>query len=358
MKLIAPISKAEEVLPIIEAGADELYCGVLPLEWYKKYTNVASINRSERMRSNLKNFDELKRVVKIAHSYNIPVSLTLNAAYTQDQHPLLYGQVEKAIDSKVDAFIVADIGLLLLLNKMGVDIDIHISACATTFNSETAEFYQDLGATRIIIPRHMKLQEIDKLIQGINSMETEVFILNGGCRYVTGFCTFQHGIDEAKYGMLWNIAEKLNLAHRALNLLRRLPKGVVDFIDAKINLFGTIGSCMLNYKISIISEESGYNQIAKLIKEQISPNYFDLFYGIDTCGICALYELSKLRIDNIKIVGRGYATSKKIKDVKLLNAVLKYLKTQHPSKEQFSVYVKEKYKNTYNVGCRELCYYS
>lgn len=40
MKLVAPISKVEEVLPIIEAGADELYCGVLPLEWYKKYTNL------------------------------------------------------------------------------------------------------------------------------------------------------------------------------------------------------------------------------------------------------------------------------------------------------------------------------
>lgn len=107
MKLIVPISKVEEVLPIIEAGADELYCGVLPLEWYKKYTNVASINRAERMRSNLKNFDELKQIVKMAHSYNIPVSLALNSIYTEDQYPLLFIQffslsIEDAIDFRLE----------------------------------------------------------------------------------------------------------------------------------------------------------------------------------------------------------------------------------------------------------------
>lgn len=358
MKLVAPISKIEEVLPTIEAGADELYCGVLPLEWYKKYTNVASINRTERMYSNLKNFDELKQVVKIAHSYNIPVSLALNAFYTKDQYLLLNSQMRKAIDSKVDALIVADIGLLLMLNEMDVDIDIHVSTCGTTFNSETAKFYQDFGATRIILPRHMKLQEINQLIQGIDSMETEVFILNGGCRYITGFCTFQHGIDEAKHRILWNIAEKLKLGYRVLNFLRRLPRRDLNFINKKIDFFGTIGACMLNYKISVISEESSNNQTVRLIKERISPSYFDLFYGIDTCGACALYELSKMKINNIKIVGRGYATTKKINDVKFLHSILEYLNRGCPSKEKFRSYVKGKYKKIYNIKCRELCYYS
>lgn len=357
MKLVAPINKIKEVLPIIEAGADALYCGVLPLAWYKKYTNVASINRTERIRSNLKNFDELKQIVKIAHSYNTPVSLALNGIYTKDQYPLLYRQVKKAIDSKVDAFIVADMGLLLTLSKMDVDVAIHISTGGTTFNSETAKFYQDLGATRIIIPRHMKLAEIKQLIQGFHSIESEVFILNAGCSYVTGFCTFQHGIEEVKYRILWNIAEKLRLGHTTLNILRRLPKRVVNFINAKTDLMGTIGACMLNYRISVIPEEIGYEQTAELIKRRVSPSYFDLFYGIDTCGACALYELSKMKINNVKIVGRGHPTSKKINDTKFLHAALEYLNTQNPSRKEFKLYVRKKYQDIYNIKCRELCYY-
>jgi hypothetical protein len=44
IKILAPVDKVEEVSQVIEAGADELYCGLTSGEWLQKYT-LAAINR-------------------------------------------------------------------------------------------------------------------------------------------------------------------------------------------------------------------------------------------------------------------------------------------------------------------------
>lgn len=357
MKINVPVSKAGEVAAVIEAGASEIYCGVLPLEWYRKYSNVASVNRAETIRSNIENFNELKQAVKIAHSYNVPVSFALNSIYTQEQYLLLDKYIEQAVSLGIDAFIVADIGLLLKLKDMNIGKDVHISTGGTVFNSYAVKFYQHLGAKRVIIPRQMRIQEIDELTRENDSVEKEVFILNSGCRYVTGFCGFQHGLEEVRYKYIWKIAEKLNLGHRLLGLLRRLPRKVNNFINDKTNFFGSAGACMLNYNISPAIDKDVYNGDVKQIIERISSGYFDLFYGIDTCGVCALYRLRKMKINNLKIVGRGNETSKKVKDTRFVHTALEYLNNEALSEKQFRLFVREKYKEIYRIDCREFCYY-
>ena len=41
-KILSPVSKPHEVEKVVNAGADEIYCGLLTKEWVKKYSNIIS----------------------------------------------------------------------------------------------------------------------------------------------------------------------------------------------------------------------------------------------------------------------------------------------------------------------------
>lgn len=356
MKILAPVNNPKEVTKIIQAGADEIYCGVLTQNWIKRYTNVASINRREWKTANLNSFSELQEVVEIAHSNNIPVNLTLNALYTEKQYPLVFEQIEQSKKMGIDALIVADLGLLLSIKKRKIDLDIHISTGGTTFNSETAKFYEDLGATRIILPRHLQIEEMEQIIKSCPSLRFEVFILNSGCKNIDGFCTFQHGVNEILHRQVWNLPKKFNFDRYLLNVIRRLPPKLADKIKADI--FGIDSACLLNYAVSFDSAPENLNEKKqqKFILKNIAAG-FNLLSGVDTCGVCRLAELEKIGVYGLKIVGRNYSTGKKIKDVRLLRMTLSYLETNRFDTKEFYIFVKKTFKQLYKIGCGNLCYY-
>ena len=96
-KILSPISKVEEAMPLIKAGTDEFYLGWVLPEWKKKYTLIDSVNARHTDEANLKGFGELSKVVEIAHSNGKKVWLAMNSLfYTQNQLPLVLGQIERA----------------------------------------------------------------------------------------------------------------------------------------------------------------------------------------------------------------------------------------------------------------------
>ncbi len=176
MRIQAPIGSAKEVKKLIAAGADEFYCGILPDKWKERYTRMGSINRRQAEKTQLKDFDELSMAVRYSHAEEIPVYLTINEHYyTQEQHTEIKEIIEKSIDLGIDGLIVADPALLNWLK------DFKIGLCVSTggvcLNSEAIEFYSGLGARRIILPRHMTLQEIRRIADN-KKIELEAFILN------------------------------------------------------------------------------------------------------------------------------------------------------------------------------------
>lgn len=353
MKILAPVNKSGEVEKIIKAGADEIYCGVLPDSWMKRYTNVASPNRREWTSANLSDFDELKRVVDIVHTYHIPVYLAMNAFYTDQQYPLVLQQIEQAKRIGVDAFIIGDLGLILLLKKINLNISFHISNTGTTFNSQTIKFYKELGASRIILPRQLSIDEIAELVDSENDIEFEVFIMNSGCKNIDGFCTFHHGVNEILHPGIWNLFKKLGFDHYLLELVRRAPFGLSGRIKGEI--FGIDSACLLNYKISLISDKPSPKDLPSAIKAISSG--FNLLSGADPCGACDLYRLKKIGVDSIKIVGRNYPTFKKVKDVKFLKKLLLWLEQNpHIPEEEFKVNSKSRYRSLYKANCNNLCY--
>jgi putative protease len=320
MKILTPVDKIEEVDKLIDMGADEIYCGVLTPEWHDKFI-AGSINRRPGGGANFTSFSELERCVDIAHLRGIPVFLTLNEHYYfEKQYPFLEGFVNKAIEIGVDALIIADLALLLFLKQMDSKPRIIISTGGNTFNSETASFYRDLGASRIILPRHLMIKEIEDLISQVRDIEFEVFILNSRCPNVDGFCTFQHGLADESFEMLYKNA------------------------------------CLLPYDISVYTNaDADTNQQVSWKRQHIWETVHVDDYP---CGVCALYEFYEMGITSVKIVGRGNPGLRKIADVRLIRTLLDYLKDKKPTKTDFREAARGLYREIYRRNCRvHMCYY-
>lgn len=358
MKILAPVNRADEVELLVKAGAEELYCGVMPQVWKQKYTNMASMNRREWKVSNIESFEEFKRIVQIAHDHQARVCLTLNALYTQNQYPLLLETIELAQQAGIDAFIVADVGLLITLQELNLPIDIHISTGGTTFNNQTANFYQSLGAQRIIVPRHVMIDEALTMAAQNRSMEFELFILNRGCKNIDGFCTFHHGVNEVRLGKIWDYPKQHNWDQKLLNVLRRMPEKVAKPV-ARSRLFGSVGACFLSYDVTPLLEDTSVSAATLFTVKKNVEDTFNLLTGVDTCGACRMGEMMLGGITSVKIVGRENLTPKKLQDTTFLDKVRTYF-THHDPKlghRYHEPHIRRLFKEVYGFDCGRRCYY-
>ncbi len=337
LRILSPLSNVDEVEPLIEAGAGEFYCGILPEQWRRNYSVAASINRrQENNRAqgtspHMDSFDDLARCVQLARPHNVKVTLALNEHYYSNrQYPALTAYIEQCLKAGADTFIVGDIGMILTLQDIDPGVHIHISTAGTAFNSETVHFYRDLGAERVILPRHLTLDEIQAIIDKVNGIELEAFILNSRCANIDGFCTFQHGLAEF-------ITE---------------PERKRDYENA----------CMMLYKITadVKGDYSQAEKEAMLQKISMERQHFWSAVHIDDrpCGACALYELENMGLAGVKIVGRGNTFDKKIKDVRFLKGLLDFLRNENPTKKAFREQARTQYKELYDCVCLIFkCYY-
>ena len=335
IKILSPISRCDEVEDLIAAGADELYCGILLDEWRKQYTVSASLNRRQEdnpvlgTSPHFKSFEELKESVEIAHSRDVPVILTLNEHYySQDQYPYLMSYMDKVLEAGVDAFIIGDVAFILSLRERDIPVKVHISTAGTAFNSETVRFYQELGASRVILPRHLTIEEIGSIASEVPDMKLETFILNSRCANIDGFCTFQHGLAD--------LFSDENVKQQYFN------------------------ACMLPYNLSVYAD--GLEKIDPATKEKISWERQSIWSALHIddrpCGACALYEFSKIGLHGVKIVGRQNAKSKKIKDVIFIKTLIDFLSEKNSNKEEFRKFSRRLYQDTYEWPCLIFkCYY-
>ena len=354
MRVLSPVNGAHEARAVIEAGADELYCGVMPAAWKKNYTNVASPNRREWQVANMTGFDELRAIVTVAHARNVQVYLTMNALYTEGQYAQVQEFIKQATVCGVDAIIIADIGLILAVREMGWAGQIHVSTGGTTFNDETVAFYKDLGASRVILPRQNRVAEIAVITAHNKDIEIEAFILNCGCMNIDGFCTFHHGVKEVRLPGWWNFFKGLHWDYFLLSMLKRLPIALREKISQSSGIT-TDSACFLTYDLDIDADgadEGGPERLRANLRKN-----FNMFTGFDTCGTCAMWDLVKAGVHSIKIVGRNNPLHKKVQDVRFLKTCVLHLQNDSPTRADFAEYVRKLYKKIYGFDCGAWCYF-
>jgi putative protease len=292
MKLLAPISRVDEVQPLLRSGAEELYCGLVPAAWVQNEAADDWLNRRNPRGANLHSLSELAQVLAQANEHDVPVFLTLNAHhYKPEQLPLILEMARRVAELGVEALIISDISLILAIRAADIPIRIHLSSLGTCTNAESAALFADLGVDRIILPRHLSAREIGVLLSAAVPVAYEVFLLNDGCAYEEGHCLTTH-----HYGPICMTPWQMTV--------RPLPGAQPDIAE----------QWRMNHQ-AYQRFLWHLNNCGSSTNDKGLPN--------GPCGLCALAELQAMGVASLKIVGREAAPLRKLASVQLASAVLK-----------------------------------
>jgi putative protease len=270
MKILSPLRCVSEVAPLQAAGADEFYCGLAPSGWEERF-GAAWSNRRDTAAAGVLNEQALAEIIAAAGS--VPVHVTLNAPhYPPGAEKMLVEFGTRLLQEMgINALIVADMDLLLALIEAGHAAKLHLSSLATSTNAGSSRFFRQLGVSRIILPRHLTLAEIDHCV--IDGVDFETFLINDGCVFEEGLCATTHN------------AGTFCLADG--DGLKGMPDGLLE-----------------RYAFW------------KWIQNNCGCNTSKGF-PLGPCGLCAIPRFQAAGITSLKVVGREASLERKYASVKL-----------------------------------------
>ena len=173
IELLAPAGNFEKLEIAIHYGADAVYLG----------------GKEFSLRNFSGNFSlkEMQKAITYGHAQGIKLYVACNI-YPRDYELQAIREYLASIGKlKPDAVIVADPGIYLLAREIIPEVPVHISTQANTTNSETARFWQTMGATRVNAARELSLEEITLIIK-TTSIEVEAFVHGAMCISYSGRC--------------------------------------------------------------------------------------------------------------------------------------------------------------------------
>jgi len=310
VRILCPVDSAAEAETLAGLGAGELYGGYLPKQWAERFALAAPPNRRTFAEAQISDQKELRAVVAAAHAGGAEFYLAVNSPfYAREQYPALLELAGEALAAGTDAFIAADPGFIIAARARWPGVRIHLSTLADAANRGAAAFWRRLGVERITLPRHLSLAATASLLAASPGMRFDAFVLYGQCPNDEGQCTFSH--DHP--GRTWPCVQPY-----AVSLLPDSPQA----------------RCAAD-------AHAGWAGLSRA----------------DACGLCALWDLARLGVEAVKIVGRGTPTERKAWAVRTV-AELIGLIDAGSGREQFCAAAREFARGRFAHGCSPyLCYY-
>lgn len=177
IELLAPAGDLEKLKFAYIYGADAVYIG----------------GQNYSLRANAKNFSlsDIKEATRFAHSLKKKLYVTVNIVFHDEDFEGLEDYLWKLSDLKVDAVIVSDVAVMMLIKRKNIPIELHVSTQASIINSGAALFYKSLGATRLVLGREASMEDI-KNIKKATGLEIECFVHGAMCTSISGRCVISN----------------------------------------------------------------------------------------------------------------------------------------------------------------------
>jgi putative protease len=172
-ELLVPAGNLEKLATALAYGADAVYAGV------ERF--------SLRARSGCLALDELPKACDLVQRYGRRLYLTLNAFLHPGEEAEFRRLLEQLRPLPVDAYIVADPGVLALVRDVDPDRPLHLSTQANVTGIAAAQFWQGMGVKRLNLARELTLAEVHAIRANV-SLELEVFIHGALCVAYSGRC--------------------------------------------------------------------------------------------------------------------------------------------------------------------------
>lgn len=261
IELLSPCGDFERLKLALKFGADAVY---LAGEMFGMRTNPSNFSA-----------DELKKAVELAHSLGKKVYLTCNTLPRNEEIEKLPEFLKYAQDIGIDAFIIADIGVMALAKKYAPNVDIHMSTQVGIVNYQTANTLYEMGASRIVTARELSLDEIKTIRDKTPSdLEIEVFVHGAMCMSFSGRCILSdymthrdanrgdcaqpcrwkyHLVEETRPGQYFPINQEKNGTYifnsRDLCMIEHIP----ELVNAGVDSFKIEGRAKSEYYTAIVT---------------------------------------------------------------------------------------------------------
>ena len=293
VELLMPAGNLEKLEYAVRYGADAVYLGVVDFSL-----------RAMR-KGNLITLENLKDAVELAHKLGAKSYITLNIFAFNSDIKLLEECVEKFKDANPDAFIVSDFGIFNLLRKNAPDVPIHVSTQTNTLNYESVKFWQDLGASRVILARELPIKDVAEIRQKVPDIELECFVHGSQCVSFSGRCLlsdyFTKGERKANHGNCsqpcrwsYKLVEstrpdqyyEINQDERGSHILSPKDLCLVEYlsqmIDAGIDSFKVEGRTKSLYYVSAVAK--AYRQAIDEVLKNPSADLHKYFVELQKVG--------------------------------------------------------------------------
>ena len=214
-KIIIGIDQSSDIDSLLNDGIKQFYFGYIDENFIKKYSTQISPNRRYRLKEQFTSQDIAFSVIEKIHKKNGKVYLALNAFFSNQTLQAYSKDIYNIFSNKVDGIIVANISMALMLKNLGYK-NIVTSNLFGVYSTPAVEFLQNLcHPIKIILPRDISLENIQKIVTAFPKQEFEVFLFGDNCRYSESFCFSEHGYDSIGFGSLCSFALQNKLPIKA-----------------------------------------------------------------------------------------------------------------------------------------------
>ncbi len=173
IELLAPVGSFDSLKAAVQNGANAVYLGG------KDFSARASANNFDR--------EELIEAVKYAHIRDVRVFVTTNTLIKQDEIEDFVEYAKFLYDIDVDALIMQDIGVAMLIHKLLPDFELHASTQMVAHSLEDVQYLESIGFKRVVLARELTVDEI-KYICDNTDVDIEIFVHGALCVCYSGGC--------------------------------------------------------------------------------------------------------------------------------------------------------------------------
>src|SRR3954454_3861487 len=158
---MSPAGDWDALRAAVANGADAVYFGLDSFNARHRATNFTR--------------ESLPDVMAYLHRHNVKGYLTFNVLIFSDELEEAVHLLKEIAAAKVDAVIVQDLGLALLIKHLAPTLHVHGSTQMTLTEPRGARFVRDeLGIERIVLARELSKSDIEKIATALRTPQSAI----------------------------------------------------------------------------------------------------------------------------------------------------------------------------------------
>lgn len=313
-EVLSPAGDLERLKWALMYGADAVYIG--------------GYNYSLRANANNFSIQDITEGVAFAHSLGKKVYVTVNILFHNEDLEGLTNYLTTLSDIGVDAFIVSDLAVIKRIRELNLKPEIHISTQESSVNKFAVKFWENVGATRVVLARECsKIDIID--IKNNTNAELEVFIHGAMCTSYSGRCVLSNYVTKrdsnrggcsqvCRFIFKTKKYDDFQIASKDLSMIDHIPE-LVDMGVSSLKIEGRMRS--MYYIATVVNT---YKNVVTLYKEGKLTNELMEYYKRVLNRLSNRENKSQFFTGDVNRSDQYYTGRKEVSNQDFLGVVLDY----------------------------------